>query len=173
MNEIRFSPLPRDNKADSSDGENRKEHSIPKNQNISTGVVIKTISTIVGILVILTLFYFGKDTLMRTFGFDGFDKKLNDAYSAVFLTNGQVYFGKIAEKDKSEILLKEVYYLQVNDNANQALEAVSQARFNLVKLGSELHGPTDELYINRDQVIFYEYLRNDSQVLELIKNYKQ
>jgi hypothetical protein len=38
----------------------------------------------------------------------------------------------------------------------------------LVKLGNELHGPTDELYINPNQVVFYEFLRDDSKVVESI-----
>src|SRR3989344_3357102 len=34
-------------------------------------------------------------------------------WQAVFLTNGQVYFGKIAKDSQKEIILRDIYYLQV------------------------------------------------------------
>ena len=90
------------------------------------------------------------------------------AYYAVFLENGQVYFGKIENMSRGDIVMSKVYYLQVADNSTGQLEDV-QSRFNLVKLGSELHGPTDELFINKNKVLFYEKLRQDSKVVESIK----
>ena len=93
----------------------------------------------------------------------------------VFLTNGQVYFGKMVENNEKEIVLNNVYYIQVNANTapEKTANALNQTSFNLVKLGNELHGPTDQLFINRLQVVFYENLRDDSKVVESIKNYKQ
>ena len=92
-----------------------------------------------------------------------------DAYSAVFLQNGQVYFGKITKNTKDEMILKNVYYLQVDGSGADAA-AAAQARFNLVQLGNELHGPTDELFINKSQITFFEYLRPDSKVVETINS---
>lgn len=89
-------------------------------------------------------------------------------YAAVFLANGQVYFGKIYKIESQEIIMNDVFYLQVNDGTN----GLNQSHFNLVKLGTEIHGPTDELFINKSQVVFYEYLRPDSKLVESIKNYK-
>jgi hypothetical protein len=43
---------------------------------------------------------------------------------------------------------------------------------NLVKLGGELHGPTDEMRINRDQILLVEDLRTDSNLVKAIDNYK-
>jgi hypothetical protein len=43
-------------------------------------------------------------------------------------------------------------------------------QFQLIKLGNELHGPTDKMYINRSQVLFYEQLRKDSQVVVNIES---
>lgn len=88
-------------------------------------------------------------------------------YSAVFLTNGEVYFGKILEENDIEIVLKEVFYLQANktENGSQSVDN----KMILAKLNQQFHGPTDELFINRSQVIFYEKLRDDSKVVESIK----
>jgi hypothetical protein len=47
------------------------------------------------------------------------------------------------------------------------------ANINLVKLGAELHGPTDEMRINRDHILFIEDLKDDSQVVQGIKRFKE
>lgn len=96
----------------------------------------------------------------------------SDTYSAVFLSNGQVYFGKIKENNSKEIILDNVFYLQSNNQSAVSGQSIQGSQFTLVKLGNELHGPTDELFINKQNVLFYEYLRSDSQVVQSIKNYK-
>ncbi len=97
-------------------------------------------------------------------------------WQAVFLSNGQVYFGQIAKQNKAEIKLEDIYYLQVTRPLQQTAEgeapANPQGELSLVKLGNELHGPTDAMYINRDQVLFIEDLKDDSNVVTAIANYK-
>lgn len=94
----------------------------------------------------------------------------SEQFSAVFLTNGQVYFGEIRDISKDEIILENVYYLQAGGEGSNNIqgEAINQT-FRLIKLGDELHGPTDELFVNREHVVFYEYLREDSKVVESIR----
>ena len=97
---------------------------------------------------------------------------------AVFLTNGQVYFGKIKGINKQYVDLRGIYYLNVNqqvqpnqkDNNNQSQAASS---ISLVKLGCELHGPLDKMIINRDQVTFWENLKDDGQVAKAIAQWVQ
>lgn len=92
-------------------------------------------------------------------------------FQAVFLTNEQVYFGQIVRQSPSTIVLRSVYYLKVK----QPLDEVAKdqaADLTLVKLGNELHGPTDEMRISRDQVIFTEVLRSDSRVVQAIRDYQ-
>lgn len=94
-------------------------------------------------------------------------------YYAVFLTNGQVYFGKPVSKSRSEFILSDVYYLQASANSTQINAGQSsEQRFALVKLGQEVHGPTDRLFINTQNVLFYEQLSKDSKVVASI-NEKQ
>lgn len=97
-----------------------------------------------------------------------------DDYQAVFLSNNQVYFGKLANADSQYPVLHEVYYLQVT----QTLQPKDQSappppNINLVKLGGEIHGPTDEMRINRDHILFVEDLKADSQVVVAIKAFKE
>jgi hypothetical protein len=42
----------------------------------------------------------------------------------------------------------------------------------LVKLGNELHGPVDEMHISKAQILFYEDLKTDGQVVKAIQAYK-
>lgn len=105
-------------------------------------------------------------------------------YQAVFLTNGQVYFGKL-EIDNHWLELEDIYYLQVTDDLQPASgnnpdgtpqtpvsPANDQSKIQLVKLGAELHGPQDKMFISSDMVIFWENMKDDSKVVQSIKDYK-
>ncbi len=92
-------------------------------------------------------------------------------YQAVFLTNGQVYFGKVTSSLTGQFVdLEDVYYLQVAQ-ANETDPAAQQGT-SLVKLGSEMHGPENDMQVNRDQILFVEQLRVDSKIVEAIKSYQ-
>lgn len=94
---------------------------------------------------------------------------------AVFLANGQVYFGKIAAVNKQFIDLQGIYYLNVNQQVqpDQKDNKSSNSSVSLVKLGCELHGPVDQMIINRDQVTFWENLKTDGQVTKAISQWMQ
>ncbi len=97
-----------------------------------------------------------------------------DLYQAVFLDNGQVYFGKLSHLNSNYMQLVDVYYLQVDQQAlpDQNDGATPQQQISLAKLGNELHGPKDRMFINPDQVIFWMNLRTDGQVTEAIIQHK-
>ena len=84
------------------------------------------------------------------------------AHQAVFLTDGQVYFGKIVRLSRDHIKLTEVFYLDDAENSSGV---------SLVKLGCELHGPDDMMIINRDNVSFWENLRADGRVSTAINQW--
>jgi len=94
-------------------------------------------------------------------------------YQAVFLTNNQVYFGQLSREGSSYPTLRDIYYLRIT-TALQPRDpnAAPQQQVNLVKLGNELHGPQDEMRINRDHILFIEDLKADSQVVTAINNFK-
>jgi hypothetical protein len=94
-------------------------------------------------------------------------------YQAVFLTNGQVYFGKVSHVDSSYVKLTDIYYLQVQQQVQPKDNSSSQQpQVSLAKLGGELHGPEDVMYISRQQVLFWENLKNDGKVVKAIASYK-
>jgi len=97
-------------------------------------------------------------------------------FQAVFLTNGQVYFGKIKSQSKDSVNLTDIYYLQVQQQVqpeDKNKTAQTDQQLSLAKLGGELHGPEDSMYINRDQVLFWENLKDDGKVVQAIKNVKK
>lgn len=87
-------------------------------------------------------------------------------YQAVFLQEEQLYFGKLREIESQYPVLEDVYYVKLveDERANSG---------QLVKLGqTEPHGPTDEMILNRDSILFWENLKPDSQIVQTIRNLK-
>lgn len=95
-------------------------------------------------------------------------------YQALFLTNGQVYFGKVSQVDKSYVKVTDIYYLQVQQTVQpkDATAAANNQQVSLAKLGGELHGPEDIMYVSRAQVLFWENLKTDGKVAKAIADYK-
>lgn len=100
-------------------------------------------------------------------------------YQAVFFTNGQVYFGKLASAGSGYLTLTDIYYLQSQTSAvdgeegsNPQETSSDQSNFQLIKLGEEIHGPEDAMTISKDQVLFYENLKPDGRVSKSIEQHK-
>lgn len=130
---------------------------------------------IVTIIVLLLIgggvwFYFSnteqKDVLSELEGAGGTQSIRSGEYQAVFLDNGQVYFGKLKEKGE-DYILTDVFYLQ-----SGAAGVDQAANLSLTKLGNEAHGPEDRMQINKDHVLFVEDMKNDSKVVKAIQDYQ-
>lgn len=99
-------------------------------------------------------------------------------YQAVFFTNGQVYFGKLERLNGGYFKLNDIFYLQAqatNKNASENPQETtnqSASDVQLVKLGSEIHGPDDEMIMSQDQILFFENLKKDGKVSDSIAKYK-
>lgn len=94
-----------------------------------------------------------------------------DRWQAVFLANGQVYFGKLELSGRDYVTLTNIYYLQAPQGLQQApAPDAAPPNLNLVKLGAELHGPEDRMVIAQDQVLFWEDLKDSSKVVQAIAN---
>ncbi len=96
---------------------------------------------------------------------------------AVFLNGGQVYFGHVKNLDNKYMRVSDIYYLRVNQQVQPNQQNGQQQQtvndISLVKLGCELHGPSDEMLINREQIIFWENLKDDGQVAKAVADYKK
>ena len=109
-------------------------------------------------------------------GLDSAVKK--DQYQAVFLNSqdGQVYFGKLEAFNEQYYRLTDIFYVRVEQKiqpeGQQAADAAQQS-ISLAKLGNELHGPDDEMFISKDKVLFWENLKESGQVVTAIREYKK
>src|SRR5579872_1173599 len=147
-----------------------RAQSQPASSGSKTPWIILVIVVVIAIVALVWAFH-GKFTSSKAKNLSG--------YQAVFLTNGQVYFGKLSHVNQNYVRLTDIYYLQVNQQlqptgtANQQAQAQQQQpQLSLVKLGNELHGPTDQMEINRSQVLFFEDLKSDGKVAQAIASYK-
>ena len=99
---------------------------------------------------------------------------LPPTYYAVFLTNGQVYFGHINHIDNNLITLHDVYYFRTDSNLSPSVLQTKKnvdLHVSLVKLGNEVHEPKDALYINRQQVLFWEELTEKGKLTQALEKY--
>ncbi len=87
-----------------------------------------------------------------------------DRWQAVFLDNGQVYFGKLKNHNATYVTLSDVFYLRYATDLTDA----GEKNLNLVKLGGELHGPEDTLFVRKEAILFWENLKPDSRVVTTI-----
>jgi hypothetical protein len=98
-----------------------------------------------------------------------------DKYQAVFLDSqdGQVYFGKLDVYNQDLYVLTDIYYVRVEQPIQpEGVNQPSQPNISLAKLGNELHGPEDVMYIARDKVLYWENLKDDGQVVTAINEFK-
>jgi hypothetical protein len=91
-------------------------------------------------------------------------------FQAVFLSGGQVYFGNVTNLNHRYVRMVNIYYLRVNQQVQPGQQTGSND-VSLVKLGCELHGPVDEMLMNRDQVTFWENLKTDGQVAKAVAEF--
>jgi hypothetical protein len=90
-------------------------------------------------------------------------------YQAVFLANGQVYFGNITNLNERYVHLTNIYYLTQTSGTD-----ANASNYSLVKLGcQQIHDPSDEMVINRDQVTFWENLESKGKVVSSINEFKK
>jgi hypothetical protein len=87
---------------------------------------------------------------------------LTTPYQAVLLTNGQVYFGKLAGLGTPFPVLSEVYYVQSGVNP----QTKEQTNI-LLKRGKEWHAP-DRMILNATHIMMVEPVQPDSKVAQLI-----
>ena len=109
----------------------------------------------------------------ETTGENNIDK---GGFQAVFLKNEQVYFGKITKISETQITLTDIYYLRIGNGGGGVSASDPNSPtgdVSLTKLGNELHGPQDTMYIERKEVNFWENLKDDGQVAKAIAEYEK
>lgn len=145
---------------------------MPAGKSKKSLVIAMVAITIVSALIVLGAGYMGLQKFLTNASVKG--GKNN--YQAVFLSNNMVYFGKLSNVTGEYVVLSDIYYLQLQNqngqNNQQNQNNQQQPQVSLTKLGNELHGPEDIMYINKKQIMFWENLKDDSKVTQAIQNYQ-
>lgn len=102
-----------------------------------------------------------------------------DKYQAVFLSNGQVYFGRLQVVNSDYMKLTNVYYLErqlttegenTKSTSDNNENPTGDNNFQLLKYSDVLYGSEDAMVISQDDIIRYENLRSDGVVAKAIAN---
>jgi hypothetical protein len=86
-------------------------------------------------------------------------------YQAVFLTNGQTYFGRYYDRIGAYAKIEDVYYLQ----QVQGADASQGPDTKIVRRGSELHGPPSRMLVPKSAVLFVEDLTDASAIAQFMR----
>ena len=92
----------------------------------------------------------------------GSEPKFDTSYQAVYLANGQVFFGKLSGAESEHPRLDDVFYVQTQVNPE-----TKQATSILIRRGKEWHGPS-YMYLNGRSILLMEPVGPDSKVAQLI-----
>lgn len=83
-------------------------------------------------------------------------------YAAVYLKTGDIYFGKLSFFPWPR--LKNVWFLQ------RTLDSQNQPQLGILPLKNVFWGPVDKIYLNPQEIVFWTYLRKNSQLTEALRN---
>ena len=85
-------------------------------------------------------------------------------YQAVFLTNGQTYFGRYYDRIGAYAKIEDVYYLQ----QIKASDPDTAPDTRIVRRGRELHEPASRMLIPKSAVLFIEDLIDASPIAQFM-----
>jgi hypothetical protein len=108
-----------------------------------------------GVVVAVFLLVRWWDFTMPTFG---------ARYQAVFLANGQTYFGRYLDRLGPYVKVENAFYITQQPTADENQTPESR----IIRRGSELHQPLPFVLIPKSAILFVEDLRQDSQVAQFM-----
>ena len=85
-------------------------------------------------------------------------------YQAVFLANGQTYFGRYYERIGAYAKIEDVYYLQ----QSQGADATQAPDTWLLRRGKELHAPAARMLVPKSAILFVEDLSDSSPIAQFM-----
>lgn len=86
-------------------------------------------------------------------------------YQAVFLANGQTYFGRYYDRIGAYAKIEDIYYLQQTQGDDPDLPADTK----LVRRGKELHAPSSRMLVPKSAILFVEDLTDASPIAQFMK----
>ena len=83
-------------------------------------------------------------------------------YQAVFLANGQTYFGRYYDRIGAYAKIEDVYYLQQSGGS----DADTSPTTRIVRRGAELHAPASRMLVPKSAILFVEDLTDASPIAQ-------
>jgi hypothetical protein len=123
-------------------------------------MLLVLIALVLLVMVVRTqLFRAGISTLFAPGASEVIDR---NTYQAVFLSNGQTFFGKLQEQGDEWFTLTDIFYVSAPETGGT----------QIIKRGNELQGPKEPMLIAKSQVLFIENMRDDGDIVTAIKRFK-
>jgi hypothetical protein len=86
-------------------------------------------------------------------------------YQAVFLANGQTYFGRYYDRIGAYAKIEDVYYIQ----QTAAADPDQAPDTKIVRRGKELHAPASRMLVPKSAILFVEDLTDGSPIAQFMK----
>ena len=130
-------------------------------------IPVRTVRRLIALVVVALLLaagaVFASQQQSRLLGSAAAAQIDRNAYQVVFLTTGQAFYGRLTIADADTYLLADAFYL-TNDDSGQPTR--------LVRRGAEVFGPREPMVIQARQVLWFENLRDDSDLVKGIRAIK-
>lgn len=91
------------------------------------------------------------------------EKSMRNKVQAVFLSNGQVYFGNLSRSGFDAWRLTNAHYLERSPDGAPA---------RIKKLAEDMHMPENTMYISNKNILFWQNLQNASPITQGITDGK-
>ena len=128
---------------------------------ISASALRRAVLLVLMVVAIAGLIYVGRGLIGRPPS--AADQLDRNAYQVVFMSTGQAFYGRLTIADAETYLMSDVFYLVTNETGQPG---------RLVKRGAEVFGPREPMVIFARQVLFFENLRDDSELMNGIRALK-
>jgi len=138
-----------------------------KNTNNGKAILVFTILIFVLVLLFISTSFWQNGTIRNTVQL----LKFKNSYQVIFLNNGQAYFGNITEITNKYIILKDPYFIKVQQKQIEDEDQTTQPEIKLLSIKDEFHSPKDYMLIEKSGVLFIEELKDSSQIIDIIGNY--
>src|SRR3989344_3697346 len=144
-------------------------------------MILKKIAWLAAIVLILTWV----DMNMRFTSAFRSEREARAKWQAVFLNNGQVYFGHLTRNGFDSWKLSDAYYIQVtkvpvvpqaepekkNSDKTEAPQPIQEeTRNTIVKMTGDLHSPENTMTIPSSNILFWQNLSKDSNIVQTINS---
>lgn len=130
-----------------------------------------SVSTLLGLLVAICALWYGYSS------WQSYRPNTSSPRQAIFLGDGQIYFGYASSLRNQVVTLSDVYVLLPSpETTDKTAPAQSAKKVDLVKLGiggdNDIIWSEDKMEINRDAIKYVEVMKEDSQINLKIKEYQ-